>query len=122
MREIKFRAWTGKKTGMTKPFTLEEVDENEVGVEGNADPKHFSNYLLAENVIMQYTGLKSKNREIYEGDLLKDKAGHIWEVKYKAPRFYLECNGHKNDFDPALMEVCELVGNIYENAELLTTE
>ena len=60
-REIKFRAWSKNSKVMSKVFTIMEAFDYTAG--------------KPENNIMQYTGLKDKNKkEIYEGD--------ICEVRY----------------------------------------
>lgn len=138
-REIKFRAWDKiqkemlfSSTGEYPDFRSDTqhikivhdgvlfADAPDMGYYGGGD----WSYLDGEFEIMEYTGLKDKNgREIYEGDLLKDDAG-IGEVEWvqehcafmiftREPSFYyhMESDGQ--------LKVSEVIGNIYENPELL---
>jgi len=118
MREIKFRAWDGK-----------EMHHNVSIVGSMAYKDGYCGNILNPGAKagkpMQYTGLKDKNgKEIYEGDLLKfyyaDIPGpRLWEVISNYAQFDFQCNTMQrplNDQDP---EEIEIIGNIYENPELL---
>ena len=72
----------------------------------------------------QCTGLKDKNLKlIYEGDVVKDiLLNRIFEVGYKKCTFYLENKEHIVYFHElaiAYSKRLEVIGNIYENKELL---
>lgn len=111
MREIKFRAWdiVNKKMIQWESSFFGDV------VWGMTGDKY---------VEMQFTGLKDKNgKEIYEGDIVKLEQWNpsIAEVVFDRGGF---CFRFKKDDtyypDGKYLEEGEVIGNIYENPELLT--
>lgn len=95
MREIKFRAWDKEKKEMF----------NDIWIDGN-----FIN--MPEYIVMQFTGLKDKNgKEIYEGDIVKN-IDRVFEVTFKDGYFSIIHNKKG-------LLYCEVIGNKYENSELL---
>ena len=133
MREIKFRAWD--KT-IKKMFKNADIDVR-MDLDGNlyqADSEYsitdsdlLWNDLSRENVeLMQYTGLKDKNgKEIYEGDIVTcgtlegNPVGAITWLENSAE--YLVINkGLQVEYVTKLhAEYMQVIGNIYENKELL---
>ena len=75
----------------------------------------------------QYIGLKDKNSvEIYEGDIVKDAWGINMLVKYINTGFYL-CRKNTNGEYSKIsnwrnLQTKEVIGNIYNNPELLKGE
>ena len=124
MREIKFRAWHKEKKIIGEVFGIDILHKEIFFSNGDVDCYGFSDFKYIE--LMQYTGLKDKNnKEIYEGDIVKLRANHgIGVVKYydewgafvieyikPRPLAVLGMNYYKEDI--------EVLGNIYENPELL---
>lgn len=76
--------------------------------------------------VRQYTGLKDKNGvEIYEGDVIKGWRNKIYAVAFVEKRggYYpfaqgdgCGCCDYEVEYDP---DDCEVIGNIYENPELM---
>lgn len=109
-REIKFRAWSR---------------ENKIMVTCNQVPVGMLNKY--DDPVMQFTGLLDKNgKEIFEGDIIKNKWGHNVEVKIEEithsdwedsfAGFGFGMPTH--DIEDYKKEI-EIIGNIYENPELI---
>lgn len=118
MREIKFRAWDKINKDM---FNVESINFQESRVY-----KDTVSYREFNNVdIMQYTGLKDKNgKEIYEGDILFESFGErYYKVVFENGSFRAEFDGdfeeHSFDLIDVVAQGCKIVGNIYENPELM---
>ena len=82
-------------------------------------------YEVDPATVGQFTGLKDKSgREIYEGDILLDESGTYAVVGYSMGAFYVDF-GEGFDlqyFAECIHEICEVVGNIHDDPELLETE
>ena len=131
MKDIKFRAWdiAAKKMRVVTQLFFEDGDLTQVNTKT-------SGWLNAKDevVLVQFTGLTDKNgKEIYEGDIVRggelegDHGSVVYEIAYNEggdyPAFDLkgwrgETNGICFFINDAYIEV---IGNIYENPELLDT-
>ena len=101
-RPIKFRAWNNAEKKMYPE--VEDIRER------------------YETYLMQYTGIKDKNRkEIYEGDIVNIDGlivpviwyAGAWMVEY----FTIPTKSYLSHFDELDVEI---IGNKYENTELLS--
>lgn len=123
MREIKFR---GKSLLGLKPMIKGHYFYNEITDKHNIiwNPQDDSPQVcpIDENTVGQFTGLKDKNGvEIYEGDILSDENLTKGIVKYDNYEAAFLVDFSKNDIHN-LIDVdtwAEVIGNIYENPELL---
>jgi hypothetical protein len=108
MREIKFRAWDKQRNCFIGQADFGSMVFPVDG--GNKTTKLNTSDSLE---LMQYTGLKDKNgKEIYEGDIVKrfyEDGEPIGLLEIKIPDCFY---GERKEM--------EIIGNIYENPELLT--
>ncbi len=130
-RELKFRAWVKGINVM-----LQNIQNNI-----SNDQWGFVQLFNSDNVeVMQFTGLKDKNgKEIFDGDILSIKTktqvvkcGVGWNSEVCCYDLYVYANTqkiasslYKNIEDAAkvmnkpFIELCEVIGNIYENPKLI---
>ena len=118
MREIKFRVWD---TVLSKFFDGDILNDYNLGDFLNDD----------RYIVTQYTGLKDKNgREIYDGDITIDGYGTVTVIENDGFQ-WLERIVRLRDrhiskeiliMTKANAFRCEVIGNIYENPELLEGE
>ena len=82
-------------------------------------------YWNKNTVLMQSTGLHDKNGvEIFEGDIVKLQ-DELYQIEFKSYRFkakgfWLTYQDVPDDFfSEVAYKQCEVIGNVYENPELL---
>ena len=132
MREIKFRAWLKEEKKMVNVKTMDFTDKTIRCLKKN----EFINAYLLRRVsfddveLMQYTGLNDKNdKKIYEGDIIKYKFPYDIRLKHISPVKFLETEASFGIKDRYGNEIplytisannyFEVIGNIYENKNLL---
>lgn len=125
MREIKFRAWDKIDNWLGKVTSI-DFDEETVFIETRTVDDE--NYFKFDDIeIMQCTGLKDKNgKEIFEGDIVEyglltgkilfDSGAFQFEI-LKSEQSHLI--GERDCLIDLSEDGFEIIGSIYENAELL---
>jgi uncharacterized phage protein (TIGR01671 family) len=128
MREIKFRAWDAGATEMHYDYISSKKEYTDWGATN--DPTY---ELHRDIILMQFTGLEDKNgRDIYEGDVVKHyhptlladflaDGEVVWSPKehqYTYQGWYVKPPDKHAVLIGSSVEY-EIIGNIYENSELL---
>lgn len=124
----KFRAWDSWRKRMSV------VDRIYIDTKGVRLYDDFGEYWrdFSDVELMQFTGLKDKNgKEIFEGDIITNGTAIVDVKSHQTLGFYTVVNGEERffgsntsikDFENDVEEfssVTEIIGNIYENPELL---
>ena len=142
-RVIKFRAWDKKEKRMYEwPFITHFFDEK---IRVHKEGYGYIHIPMDDIELLQLTGLKDRNgKEIYEGDIMSvldrdwpsgdytnqtpkeymKKISSVCEVVYEPTEFYLKQIKGRGYFYPQMTgithrDIFEVIGNIYENPELL---
>lgn len=121
-RDIKFRVWRESTKEMLQnvgfhPHLSMDLAADDEFYHTNEDGRWLCSPGLGY-IFMQYTGLKDKNgKEIYEWDIVKYWGG-IAPVVYDKYGFAIKYTEH-DMFDINEPDKLEVLGNIYENPELL---
>ena len=134
MREIKFRVWD-KET--KKMHICGEDAHDEITFESKTNKAYYYNSKngcgsLREDsdyILMQYTGLKDKNgKEIYEGDIVRILGGEYeqgfyeWDETVIIKDLIYDGFNLMMTIDQIGNGAIEVIGNIYENKNLLGQE
>lgn len=131
MREIEFRAFLKKNKQIVDVLDIDFMQET-IGYMNKSDTK-YTCVKFDDIELMQYTGLKDKNgKKIFEGDIMQcvledfeETVGQgvfevVFETRNKTAYFGIKKEytyAFNLDFTPA--NKCEVIGNIYNNKELL---
>ena len=120
--KLKFRAWLKKRQEMDNEIDHISWLEDELYCIGDG----ITYMVSAEDlVLMQSTGLRDKNgKEIFEGDIVKmskdvySEPTYYEVVRHRGGAYRLESKQHGCELWLRHTD-CEIVGNVYENKELL---
>lgn len=144
-RKLKFRAWDKRHAIMSEVFSLGEQDV--LGVWTEVILKYKKSDLTHKSIVpeelgsgyywgmqgvcfyranpnqielLQFTGLKDRgNVEIYEGDICSDRKGDTCVIEFFKGSFVVVINSDVRVELSELYNNIEVVGNIYQNPELL---
>lgn len=152
MREIKFRAWDKKTNEMYVADSIgwncvtQKIEHVNIVNQNDSVWIGLDEDELDNIVLMQSTGLKDKNGvEIYEGDIIKLFNKKIFKIEWRESEdigcnggeYYFSISGfipvkldgtvdNQGECECAYSEMVEkevkVIGNIYENPELLGKE
>jgi uncharacterized phage protein (TIGR01671 family) len=122
-REIKFRAWSKLLNCMSEVM---EIDFEHDAI--RCVPGHLPKNKLSDCVLLQSTGLKDRNgKEIYERDIVIARERHnltreetvsvTWDESLAGFAPFANYDRDCDIYTGA--EVSEVIGNIYQNPELL---
>lgn len=125
MREIKFRCWfdassyelEGVDFGKSRMMSWEDINNDEDSLDN-----YFEESIRGMSSLMQYTGLKDKNGvEVFEGDVYHHgDIGILYKVIFQDGQFLGNQIGNKSTAGlDYWLDRTEVIGNIYENPELL---
>ena len=128
MREIKFRAWDRELEEWTN-YSISNINGNIIDFY-NKEAGFWESDREGERFILcQYTGLKDKTgKEIYEGDIVREigddytpvyTKGIYMALNIEQLKYPEEHRQFSTQFNVVWKNGCEILGNIYENPELL---
>jgi uncharacterized phage protein (TIGR01671 family) len=135
MRTIKFRAWLPKLEGQKAYYNdkgeIEKMHYNldSRGSVGLSYSQRDGSFDHPSPIVMQYTGLHDKSgKEIYEGDIVRKEyiVQKVDQSRVGVIKWFSENEGHDysgwghtHQWTGESLQDTEIIGNIYENSNLL---
>jgi uncharacterized phage protein (TIGR01671 family) len=122
-REIKFRVWDTKAKKWCGYDDTGHVIDLHHSIRHNCFMVDNDAYDFPKDLeLSQYSGLKDKNgKDIYERDIVRSEDGFVFSIEWEnaSPGYWMP-----NDYDDESryaigVAELEVIGNIYENPELL---
>ena len=129
MREIKFRIWDNLKRAWISNKSIWRMKVGD-GDSGIFPPPVYWKQHPDGLTYHQYTGMKTTSgKEVFEGDILAEKhdggegESNIGRVFFAAGTFMIDGDGplydHIYSLTPDILEDYEVIGNVFDNPELL---
>jgi len=135
METVKFRVWNGKEmvydimAGKFGIFYVNPEKGDGLNTKDTACLSENTTKYPEGTPLMQFTGLLDRNgKEIYEGDIIKyfqpyankwDTHIVLWDDKFAGFGMFEFNNEWCKESDWLKIKEIEIIGNIYENSELL---
>lgn len=138
MRELKFKTWDTERKRFVGDgeIIFKDYGETSIYVCPNSqdyigDKCHYGGSQGSRFIVIQFTGFYCKNTKVYDGWILKhpkstEPEEKGWIVVWKDFGWKLKCvnlvNGEElfTELSDYFANDCDVIGNIYENPELLS--
>ena len=128
MREILFRAKREVTNEWVYGYFVNEYDDFQIYVQPQIITRSGREY-VNKNTLGQFTGLNDKNgTKIFEGDIVEyttklsrntEEIVNVYEIKYSKEQARFIAFLPNGVFDPVAMRYGKVIGNIYDNPELI---
>lgn len=123
-RIIKFRAWDAKRKVMILSVGFTDSDCGRYWQREEFMVDDRSDFVSQDWIPMQFTGLLDKTgKEIYEADIIQFEGTTEYgygEIIFDNGMYWIQEKDSLLRVDMVCIETCKVIGNIFENSELLS--
>lgn len=124
MISLKLRSWDTENNKMLQVVGIDFGNDANMVISVEEQQGVISNKLLDLLDVMQYTGAIDKNGvEVWSNDIVRDENGNIYTCIFNplTHTITLTSNRETKHISIKYAKTLEVIGNIYENKELLKT-